>query len=82
MYRNFIINNKTLVSIFLFLILFTLILLGKPRFLYNSNGTLRDFGIGYKNKTILPVWLFAIVLAILCYIFVMYYSLNFRIFHF
>jgi hypothetical protein len=32
----------------------------------------RRFGIGYKNKTVVPIWLFAIILAILIYVGVIY----------
>ena len=73
MYRSYIAKNPTFVSIILFLVIFGTIQLGKPGFLYNNNGSLRDFGVGYRNKTILPVWLLAIVLGILCYLFVLYY---------
>ena len=45
----------------------------KPGFLYNRDGSLREFGIGYTNKTIVPLWLFSIILGILSYVFVLYY---------
>jgi hypothetical protein len=45
----------------------------KPAFLYNGDGSIREFGIGYKNKTILPIWLLSIVLGILSYLAVMYF---------
>jgi hypothetical protein len=45
----------------------------KPACFYNKDGSIREFGIGYKNKTILPIWLSSIVLGILCYLAVMYY---------
>ena len=73
MLRKIIRNNTTLASIILFLIIFGLVQLMKPSFLYNNDGSLREFGIGYKNKTILPMWLFSIVLGILTYVFVLYY---------
>lgn len=73
MNRNYIRDNITLVSIVLFLILFVLILIIKPAFLFKKDGSIREFGIGYKNKTIFPIWLLSIVLGILCYLFVMYY---------
>jgi len=73
MYRAYIAKNVTLVSILLFLAIFITIQIGKPSFLYREDGSLRDFGIGYRNKTILPVWLLAIVLGILSYLFVIYY---------
>jgi uncharacterized membrane protein YidH (DUF202 family) len=66
-------ENKTLVSIFVFLIIFGLIILIKPAFLFNKDGSIREFGLGYKNKTILPLWLFSLVLGILCYLLVVYY---------
>ena len=73
MYRNFIRDNITLVSIILFITIFSMIQLSKPAFLYNTNGSIREFGVGYKNKTILPIWLLSIVLGIVCYLIVMYY---------
>ena len=73
MYRNFIRDNVTLVAIILFIIIFSMIQLSKPAFLYNTDGSIREFGVGYKNKTILPIWLLSIVLGILCYLIVMYY---------
>jgi hypothetical protein len=73
MLRTFTRNNTTFVSIICFLVIFGIIQLLKPSFLYNIDGSIREFGIGYKNKTILPLWLFAIVLGILSYTFVLYY---------
>ena len=73
MYRNFIRDNVTLVSIILFVTIFYMIQLSKPVFLYNTDGSIREFGVGYKNKTILPIWLLSIVLGIVCYLIVMYY---------
>lgn len=66
-------QNIPLISITLFLIIFGFIQLIQPAFLYNNDGSLREFGVGYKNKTILPVWLLSIVLGILCYCAVRYY---------
>lgn len=80
MYHHLIRENKTLVSILLFLIIFGFIQLLKPSFLYNSDGSIREFGVGYRNKTIMPLWLFSIVLGILCYLLVLYYLSSSRIF--
>ena len=68
MYKNYIRENITFFSILLFIIIFGGIQMLKPSFLYNRDGSIRDFGIGYKNKTILPVWLFSIILGIVCYL--------------
>ena len=73
MLRSFTRNNTTLVSIIIFLIIFGLVQMIKPSFLYNKDGSIREFGVGYKNKTILPLWLFSIVLGILSYVLVLYY---------
>ena len=66
-------ENITLISIILFVVIFSMIQYLKPAFLFKSDGSLRIFGIGYKNKTILPIWLFSIILGISCYLAVMCY---------
>jgi len=73
MYRNYIRENITLVSVILFVIIFGIIHMNKPSCFYNKDGSIREFGIGYRNKTILPIWLLSIVLGILCYLIVLYY---------
>lgn len=73
MYKHFIRKNITLVAIVLFILIFGTIQMIKPAFLYNKNGSVREFGIGYRNKTILPIWLLSLVLGIFCYLLVMYY---------
>ena len=80
MYRNFIRQNITIVSILLFLIIFGIVQFIKPAFLYNKDGSVREFGIGYKNKTILPIWLFSILLGILSYLFILYFVTYPRLF--
>lgn len=74
MVHNYILKNPLLISILLFLVIFSTILLGYPSFLFNTDGSIRQFGIGYKNKTIFPIWLMAIVLGILSYLYVLYYT--------
>jgi hypothetical protein len=70
---TYIRENVTLISVILFIALFTFIQTMKPDFLYNKDGSVREFGIGYKNKTILPIWLLSIILGILCYLAILYY---------
>ena len=60
-------------AIVIFATLFYSIQLFKPYFLYNEDGSIKQFGIGYKKKTILPMWVISIVVAILCYLAVLYY---------
>jgi hypothetical protein len=73
MLRTFARNNTTMSAIIIFLLVFGFIQLTQPAFLYNSDGSIREFGVGYKNKTILPIWLLSILLGILSYLFVLYY---------
>lgn len=80
MNRNYIRQNITLISIVLFIIIFGFIQLMKPACFYNKDGSIREFGIGYKNKTILPIWLLSLILGILSYLAVMYYIEYPRIF--
>jgi hypothetical protein len=76
MYRGYIRENVTLVSVVIFIIIFGTIQMMKPTCLYNRDGSIREFGIGYRNKTIFPIWLLSLSLGILCYLFVMYYVAN------
>ena len=71
--RLFIRNNITSVSIFLFVLIFAFVYHLKPGFLFDENGSIRDFGLGYKKKTIIPVWFVTFILAIFSYLFVLYY---------
>lgn len=73
MSRTYIRKNLTSVSIFLFLILFVVIQMFRPAFIYNEDGSFRQFGIGYRSKTVIPIWLVTIIVAILSYLFVLYY---------
>tara|TARA_B110000438_G_scaffold303369_1_gene364525 strand:+ start:1581 stop:1823 length:243 start_codon:yes stop_codon:yes gene_type:complete len=66
-------NNITSFSILLFVILFAIVQILSPAFLYNEDGSLREFGLGTKKKTVLPIWLFAVIIAILAYLSVLYY---------
>ncbi len=71
--RLFVRNHISAVAIFIYLILFGTLVFIKPNFLYNKDGSLRNFGVGTSKKTVIPVWLLAIVLSILSYFFVLYY---------
>jgi hypothetical protein len=81
MLRQFVVTNINLVSIIVFLLLFAIILVTKPNIMFDKNGKPREFGIGYKNKTILPLWLAVIILAIISYLTILCY-INFKRFVF
>lgn len=65
-------QNKISSSIVVFLILLCIIHYFKPNIIYNKDGTYKPFGIGFKNKTVVPIWLVTIILAIFSYLFVLY----------
>lgn len=63
---------KVQFAILIFLILFTLYHYVKPGISYDLNGAFRPFGIGFKHKTVVPIWVVAIIVAILSYTFVLF----------
>lgn len=73
MNRTYIRENITLIAVILFVIIFGIIQIMKPACFYNRDGSIREFGVGYRNKTILPIWLLSLILGILCYLAVLYY---------
>ena len=73
MNRLFIRRNITSLSIIIFVVIFAGIQYLQPAFLYNKDGSIRELGIGKKNKTIIPIWLISLVIAILSYLFVLSY---------
>jgi hypothetical protein len=66
-------KHKLTIAISIFLVLFSIIHYTKPALLYNSDGGYRPFGLGYKHKTVIPIWLVAILLAIFSYLGVVAY---------
>ena len=73
MNRNFVRKHIVSASIVLFLILFTIVQATKPAFLYENDGSIRNFGLGYTKSTVLPMWAITVVLAIIAYYVIMYY---------
>ncbi len=71
-------HNKISVAIIIYILLFVIINYIQPAFMYNPDGTIKPFGVGYRNKTIIPVWLISIFLAIIAYFSVMYYTSRIR----
>ena len=71
--RIFIKKHTISISVIIFIIIYSVLYYIKPDFIYNQDGSLREFGIGYKSKTIIPLWLLSIIIAILSYFIVSYY---------
>lgn len=72
-FRSFIRKHIISFAIIIFISIYLIIHQLKPAFIYNKDGTLRQFGMGYRHKTILPMWLIVIMLSILSYLLVLYY---------
>ena len=70
--KGFVRYNKLSVAIILFLLIFTVIHITKPALLYNAEGGFRPFGVGYRHKTVIPIWLISINIAILSYLAVLF----------
>ena len=73
MNRNWIKNNITTSSIIVFFVLYLVIIMCKSSLIYNKDGSLRDFGVGQSRKTITPIWLVSILIAIVSYMAVLFY---------
>tara|TARA_Y100000992_G_scaffold301988_1_gene274467 strand:- start:2424 stop:2663 length:240 start_codon:yes stop_codon:yes gene_type:complete len=66
-------KNRLQFAIVLFLIVFTMIHINKPSLLYENDGSFRKFGVGYRKKTVVPIWLISIIVALLSYVAVSFY---------
>jgi hypothetical protein len=71
--KAFVNTHKVNISILLFLALFSIVHITKPSLLYSEEGGFRQFGVGYRHKTVIPIWGVAIVLAIFSYLAVLAY---------
>jgi hypothetical protein len=65
--KRFLHIHKLTISIILFVLLFGSIHWLQPSLIYNEDGGFRPFGVGYKHKTVIPMWVTAIILAIFVY---------------
>jgi hypothetical protein len=66
--------NYLTFSIIIFMMVFLMIHYLKPSIIYNSDGSLRQFGIGYRKKTVVPLWLVVILISIFSYTFSLYFT--------
>lgn len=67
-------NQPVSAAIAVFCIIYAALFYMKPAFLYTPDGELKSFGVGYSRRTILPMWLVAILLGICSYLWVHYYT--------
>ena len=67
-------TNRLFMILMVYFIAYGLIVWFKPGIVFDpSKKTLRPFGVGYKNTTILPLWLISILLALFSYFVVLYF---------
>lgn len=71
--KGFVQVNKLSVTVSIFLLIFFIIHMLKPTIMYNEDGGFRPFGVGYRHKTVVPIWLVSILVAIFSYLGVLYY---------
>ena len=73
MYKTLIKNNNITTAILIFLVIFTIFIYIEPNFLFTKHGSIRHFGLGKRNSTIIPVWLLVIITAIIAYLLTLCY---------
>lgn len=71
--RELILDNKLPIAVAIYLVCFFAIHFIKPSFIYNKDGSFREFGVGYRHKTVIPIWLVSIIVGIFSYLGVLYY---------
>ena len=59
-------NLRIQVSIILYLIFISILILVKPTYIYKKDGSLKTFGTG-KHNTIFPLWLLIFIGSFLSY---------------
>ena len=67
-------SHTLVMSVALFLVLYAFVCKTSPSFAFDSKGRAKQFGIGIKRRTVTPVWLVVILLAISSYLIVLYVS--------
>ncbi len=63
-------ENSTIMSIVIFTTIAITIQYFKPSVMFNENGLMREFGVGYKNKTVFYYPIVLIFIAVVVYILV------------
>ena len=59
-------HNRIQLSIILYLIFMGIVIVIKPKHIYNTDGSLKQFGSG-TEKTLFPLWLIIFIGAFLSY---------------
>ncbi len=72
MNKIFIRQNIHYLSIILYFIIFSILVTSKPAIIFNEDGSIKQFGIGYQNKSVIPMWLTVILVSIFSYLIILY----------
>ena len=64
--------NRLTISIIIYLFLAITITISTPRLFYDNMKEIKPFGTG-PTKTILPLWLVLMIVAIVSYLFTLFY---------
>ena len=59
--------NAIYISIVAFAVFLLLVHWIKPNMVYAPDGSLRQFGIGYRQKTVVPLWFVVLLSAAVIY---------------
>ena len=76
MVKKEILQNPAYYATVLFVGFFFIIVYGFPNLVFEDDGSIRQFGIGFRRKTIFPMWMLAIFLGIISYLLVQMYCLR------
>ena len=76
MSKKDLLPDPAYMAIILFIGLYIAIIYGFPQLVFEEDGSIRQFGIGFRKKTIFPIWLFSIVLGILSYVAIQYHYMR------
>ena len=60
-------NLRVQLALLIYLVLISILLYLKPITFYNKDGSLRQFGTGGGEKSLAPLWLVILIMAILSY---------------
>jgi len=71
---TFVLKNRLLMSMIVFTVFFGITMIIKPNFIINNDGSFREFGVGTTSKTVIPMWVFVIFIALMSY-----YAVNYSI---
>ena len=67
-------SNTLGFAITVFMLVFGIFIYASPSFAFDAKGRAKPFGIGIRRRTVTPVWLVAIIVAILSYTAALYVS--------